>query len=790
MTAVVVACPVVPSLDPAPHELAALRETGMGGLVALATGLPLPLAAVRVRATIVGACARTVVEQRFTNVLSTPIEAAHIFPLPPAGAVVELTLHAGDTTVVAECRERGEAERIFDTARDEGHRAALLTMERADVHTLRVTRIPPGAEVRVRIVVVQPLEAIDGRFVWRFPTVVAPRYHSGAPIGHDGLGVHPDTDHVPDASRISPPLRLAGGTTLDLQVELAGAVSEVCASSHAVAMRFEDQVVRVAPSVRATLDRDFVVAFTWAQADAPSVRAFTDGVATLVVASAPMGQTAQPVPRDAVFVVDISGSMGGSKMVAAKAALTTALHGLLPGDRFRLIAFDDRLEVFRSDFVDYADATLAAADAWIAGLDARGGTEMLPAIQAALAGATPPGRMRTVLFITDGQASNEQALVAAVAHRRNGARFFTLGIDTAVNEALLTRLARVGGGVCELASPQDDLELTVARIEARFGMPVIDAVVAHGGEAARPEPAAVYAGRPAALWLAGAPDTVRVSGQLASGAFEAQVAPERVSAPIATLWARERVGYLEDRITLNPVEDEALRPQILRLGLEHSIVTRWTAFVAVERGEHVPGDHVQAIVQPVEAPASWDMSGGGAPMVAGLVMTAFARSPKRARAPAPVAARSPMPAPAPAPAPARGIVGGLFDAARSLFRAERDEDTVFHEEMSFDGDMAPAAPSGTTPAEVAAHLARTQSADGSFGGDARRTASALLTLVLQGNTRRAGPRSRVVLKAAAWLAAHRTDPVVAAALDALDSAERGETPQVTPEWAELRPARE
>jgi Ca-activated chloride channel family protein len=139
-------------------------------------------------------------------------------------------------------------------------------------------------------------------------------------------------------------------------------------------------------------------------------------------------------------------------MVAAKAALTAALHGLMPGDRFRLVAFDDRLEVFRAEFVDYTDATLSAADAWIAALEARGGTEMLPAIQNALAGATPAGRMRTVLFITDGQAGDEQSLVAAVAHRRGGARFFTLGIDTAVNEALLTRLARVGGGMRASAS--------------------------------------------------------------------------------------------------------------------------------------------------------------------------------------------------------------------------------------------------------------------------------------------------------------------------------------------------
>jgi len=103
--------------------------------------------------------------------------------------------------------------------------------------------------------------------------------------------------------------------------------------------------------------------------------------------------------------------MQGAKLDAAKLAMQGALHGLRTGDRFKLLAFDDRIDMISPDFLVYNDRSLANADKWIAKLDARGGTEMLPAIQKSLEGDTPKGRLRTVLFITDGQSNDEYRLL-------------------------------------------------------------------------------------------------------------------------------------------------------------------------------------------------------------------------------------------------------------------------------------------------------------------------------------------------------------------------------------------
>lgn len=790
-------------MTPALAALATPDPRGMGGLVGLVNGREqaFPLQNVKVRATVVGDCCRVEIDQRYANPYDTALEAIHILPLPEDGAVIEMELRAGDIVVRADCRERKEAEATFAAARQAGHRAALLTAERADVHTLRVTNIPPKAEVTVRIVVIERLETTDGRTQWRFPTTIAPRYTPGTAIGHGGPGTTADTDLAPDASRLSPPILLSGGVKLDLEIAVSGIVRTVETSLHVARVTLEDGGARVAPKGGATVDRDFIVSWTTASPDRTEARAWTDGSYTLVVVEPPSSVLPKPLPRDAVFVIDISGSMDGIKMDAGKRALSGALHGLLPGDRFRIVAFDDRIESFRPDFVAYDDATLAAADAWIGKLDARGGTVMLPAITTALDGNTPEGRVRTVLFITDGQAQDEEQLTAAVANRRGSARFFTLGIDTAVNAALLKRLARVGGGTAELCTPQDDIEEIVTRIEARFGTPLADGVSFQGGELAGANDRVLFAGRPITALLKGS-GAVTVTGRTASGPYSATATPVTTPFALGPLWGRERVSQLEDRLTLRPFEEEALRGEILRIALEHHIASKYTAFVAVETSTVVTGPRTE-VVQPALLPHGWNegFAGGpgGPPLGGGGISTSRLSMPSAP--PPPSMAPSPVMAPSPRRARSAdadddaaprggGAIRGLVEKLAAPFRsqapppppaqAEMDEMSLLREEVGTYEVAKKGAPASFSPAKAqkaadpGAELARTQSADGSWGGDVRRTATALLALVLLGNTRHVGLRKRAVLKAAAWLAAYSANPHASVALAALSRVERGD----------------
>lgn len=749
---------------------------GLGALVEESSGKPLPLARVQVRSKIAGTFARTEVQLRFENHHPNPINLLHLFPLPEAGALVEMELRAGEYVVRAEIRRKEEAAAIFSEAQASGHQAALVSAERDDIHTMRVSRVPPGAAVTVQLVILEQLEAVDGEVRWRFPTVIPPRYAAESAL----TAVF--SEEASAGTRIQPPLRASGGVTLDLEVEVSGPVRRIRSSQHAISLDLGEGL-RVAPSTRATLDRDFVLGITQSDPTEISAKAWSDGRHTAITVTPPQEFRADPVPRDAVFVIDVSGSMMGMKLDAAKIALSTALRGLLPGDRFRLLAFDDQVERFRPDYSDYNDKNLEEAEFWIASLAARGGTIMLPPLEEALRDETPAGRLRTVLFMTDGETWEEEALTEHLAARAGAGRVFTLGIDSAVNAALLKRMASLGGGVCDLATPGEDLEPIVARFEARFGLPVFTRLSPIGVANARRPYEDLFAGRAVTLWVEGS-GPIEVEAEHSGGRWRHRVTPTPAPFALGALWAGARLSGWQEQILADKRNEAELKPAIERVALEFGLVTRYTSMVAVERTRTVDGQTIE-VVQPHEFPHHWDPRGVGihAPSLA----VALSASYTTGGAPLP-----PPPAPsllAKVKRSVRAAAGALLKRAEPV--VDEFEETTGAPPLAEPADdnaraqvvrapsPASVAPSAVRPSEgaparspVGAEMVRLQGVNGSFGGSLERTVAALLWLLLDGHTRNQGLRRRVVMKAAKWLEAH-PDALAARALELLAAVEGG-----------------
>ena len=156
-------------------------------------------------------------------------------------------------------------------------------------------------------------------------------------------------------------------------------------------------------------------ALTWKAAanKAPAVGLFRENVSgayyLLAFVTPPAIEHAEQkqLPREVVFVIDNSGSMGGTSIVQAKASLIFALNRLKPADRFNVIRFDDTMDVLFADTVPADLENIAKAKAFVDALQARGGTEMIPPMRAALTDKrNDAGLVRQVVFITDGMIDN------------------------------------------------------------------------------------------------------------------------------------------------------------------------------------------------------------------------------------------------------------------------------------------------------------------------------------------------------------------------------------------------
>lgn len=619
----------LPILEAVPEK----EETTGFGTLSTPNG-NLPLKALEVRTRIAGLLAHTTVCQTFVNTHAQPLEATYIFPLPDRAAVTSFVMEVAGRKIEGVLEERSKAREHYDEAIRQGHRAAIAEEERPNVFTLRVGNLMPKEQAWVTMTLAAPLAFDSGEVTYRFPLVVAPRYIPGTPLEDEsvGDGVAPDTDEAPDASRITPPVLLPGfpnPVRLSLEVEIDGCglpIQNLHSSLHAVMTEEADDACRVRLNPGERLNRDFILRYnilgdqirTGAMLS-PDAQGDKQGTFALIL-TAPKADTSRLAPRDVVFVLDRSGSMDGWKMVAARRAMGRLIDTFTPQDRFAVIAFDNTVETLNGATLEpAADRQRYRAIEWLSRIDARGGTEMHPALQRAL-GIMQPRRadaMSFIVLITDGQVGNEDAILRQMVNA--GITVFTVGIDQALNDAFLRRLSEATGGACEAVESEDRLDEVMERVQQRLGQPVLRDVTVHAEGVQVESDSLVPSGK---LHLFSNGTTVitgrwqgtptrpsfRVSATSPDGTpWQATPQPQvKLHPALRPVWARGMIRALEDRYLMQRSSD--LESRIVKTSLQHGVLSRFTAYIAIDRPEVVnQGGQVCRIVQPVEAPAGWGM---------------------------------------------------------------------------------------------------------------------------------------------------------------------------------------
>lgn len=602
----------------------------------------LPLVAMDVRAEVAGLFAATRVRQSFANPFDDAIEAAYIFPLPDRAGVTRFVATLGGRRVEGVLKERQAARDDYDEAIAAGRRAAILEEERPGVFTARVGNLLPGEGAEVELELTGPLAYDGGEATYRFPLVVAPRYapgtpHGGAPVG-EGTAV--DTDLVPDASRVSPPVLLPGQPnpvrlSLELAVDPLGLeVADLRSTLHAAAVAHDPLRLVLQPGER--LDRDVVVRFRLAGA-ATRTAAVVDGDGTFAVTIVPPegdGSTGR-APLDVAVVLDRSGSMAGWKMVAARRAAARIVDALTAADQVAVVAFDDRIdrpERLGAGLAPATDENRFAAVEFLSRIEARGGTDVHTAMEGAARQLAAGGHGGVLVLVTDGQVAHEDHVLRTLQPFLGSVRVFTVGIDRAVNAGFLRRLAEATGGRAELVESEDRLDEAMTRIHRAVRPPLVQAVEIRAdgitpGTLTPARPPDLFTGAPTVISGRGRPDRITLTGRRPDGAPWTQtVVPREVDNPaVRTVWARAYVRQLEDGYAV--AGSPELATLIVNASLTYGVLSRFTAFVAVDASDPTSSTAPRPVVQPVEPPSMWP--------VAKLTMQPFAAGPATVASPAP-----------------------------------------------------------------------------------------------------------------------------------------------------------
>ena len=591
-----------------------------------------PLLATEVDIQVSGPLAHTRVVQTFSNPSDAWYEGIYVFPLPENAAVSRLRMRIGQRVIEAEVQERAQAQATYRKARETGQRAALLEQERPNMFTTSVANIGPREQIVIELEYRQTLDYRQvegtGRYSLRFPMVVGPRYIPGAGADDEEVGAVAAGASVLDALRISPPVvrpeeHLLNPVRIRVSLDAGVPIAEVSSPFHAVqVIRDGEQRRKITLSEGNTpANRDFELTWTLAAGSAPAATLFAepgeDGrqyALLTLMPPAPFTTTAR-LPREVIFVIDTSGSMEGESIVQAREALAMALRRLDPADRFNVIEFNSDSRALFDSAQAASDGNIHHAVRWVERLRANGGTEMAGALKKALTGDASSDRVRQVIFLTDGAVGNEQELFALIQQRLGASRLFTVGIGSAPNSHFMRKAAETGRGSFTYIGKVDEVKARMSELFSRLEAPMLKNIEVRwpAGSTVEAWPAHIpdlYLGEPVVIAAALdiAVGKIEISGDAGDFRWTSTVSLGDANAGtgIGSLWARQKIDALMDRLNSGTPEDE-VRAAVIPLAIEHQLMSRYTSFVAVDRTPARPADAaLDGGAMPTKLPHGWN----------------------------------------------------------------------------------------------------------------------------------------------------------------------------------------
>jgi Ca-activated chloride channel homolog len=554
----------------------------------------LPLKATSANVAIAGVIADVTVTQEYQNLGKRPIEAVYVFPAGTKAAVYGMKMTIGDRTIVATIKRKEEARRDYELARQQGRSASLLEQQRPNVFTMNVANILPGDVIKVELRYTELLVPTEGVYEFVYPTVVGPRYTSGAEAGQPEPPTWNKNPYLHEGQESK--------TTFDLKLALdAGMdIHEASCESHKHALDWQAKSglkLALDASEKYGGNRDFIFRYRLAGGQIQSGLLLSRGDDEnffLLMVQPPERVKPEEMPaREYVFIVDVSGSMHGYPLDTAKKMMRELFDKMRPQDVFNVMLFSGSSRVLHEKSVPATPENIATSEEMLGRQSGGGSTELVPALRKALSLPAAAGTSRSFVILTDGYVSVEHEAFELVRQNLGQANVFAFGIGSSINRFLIEGLARAGMGEPFFVTKPAEADAIARKFRQYIESPVLTNVSIDYGEfvAKSVEPPSVpdvLADRPVIVfgkWQGAPGGTIRVTGTSGSGPFIKEfpvgnVTPRPENNALRYLWARHRIAVLSDFNQLR--HDKELVEEVTRLGLQYGLLTAHTSFVAVD----------------------------------------------------------------------------------------------------------------------------------------------------------------------------------------------------------------
>lgn len=580
-----------------------------------ATTESLPLKATSADVNIAGVIANVKVTQVYMNTGTKPIEAIYIFPASTRAAVYSLKMTVGDRLLIAKIKEKEQARADYQQALQDGKSATLLEQQRPNVFQMNVANIMPGDTITVELSYTELLIPEEGVYEFVYPTVVGPRYSNKpeATASSNDDWVANTYTHQGEKPTF----------TFDFYATISAGIpiKQIACPSHDLLINYEGtETATLTFKNKGTFEgnRDVLIQYRLADNKIESGLLLYEGISPdenffLTMIQPPPRPTPDQIPaREYIFIMDVSGSMGGFPIETSKKLLKNLISNLRPTDKFNVMLFAGSASVFSPESMLANEGNLNKALSFIDEQQGGGGTELLPALKMALAIEKARGFSRSFVIATDGYVDVEKESFDLIRDNLGKANFFAFGIGSSVNRYLIEGIANAGMGEAFVITDPSECDAKAERFRKYIQSPVLTDVKIDFGdfEVYDVQPINipdVLAERPVIIfgkWKGQHKGTIKVTGISGQDNFEwtcnvSQIEPMVKHSALKYLWAREKIRMLDD---MGGGNDNKVKEQVTALGLKYNLLTNYTSFIAIDSVIRNAGGKQTSVTQPLPLP--------------------------------------------------------------------------------------------------------------------------------------------------------------------------------------------
>jgi Ca-activated chloride channel family protein len=517
-------------------------------------------------------------EEKFYNPSHARLEGEYIFALPGEAQVHDFNLYINGQKTRGEVLDKNEARKIYEGIVRKMQDPALLEYMGHSLFKARIFPIEPRNDRKIELSYAQvvPFESDAYRFVM--------------PIKQSGQGSIENFHMI-------------------INLETQSALGNIYSPSHQIHVNRngKNSATLTVESNNMEADKDFILYYTLDKKEINATlltfrpRTDRDGYFMFLAAPSISVVNKREIPKDLIFVIDVSGSMQGEKIQQAREALRFCVNSLNKSDRFEIISFSTSVNKFQNALKEIGVDEIKNALYFIDNLRASGGTNINEALKQALQlKKNDDERPTSIVFLTDGLPTEGETNIKRILdnlkmEKKDFVRIFSFGVGYDVNTYLLDKLSEDYHGSANYVKPGESIEKEVSTFFAKISSPVLTSpkLVFDGGGVNDVFPLDlpdIFKGqRVTALGRyrnAGEVEVILSGTQnKQSKIFEYNVNFSRRETDnefIAKLWANRKISHLMSEIRFKGENNELVK-SVKQLGKEYGIVTPYTSYLVTEQ---------------------------------------------------------------------------------------------------------------------------------------------------------------------------------------------------------------